>query len=91
MGKTNLTEGALDKMMVAFRCPTELRYKVVAKFGKGGSDAKDTDAFIACCMAATSDVQLTKEMLDAILEEEANAYKERMRKRLLRDMKKGRV
>ena len=91
MGRTNLTEGALDKVVIAFRCPTELKYKVLAKFGAGRKDDNYTDAFLKCIDSATSDVKLTKELLDAILEEEAEAYKERMRKRLLRDMKKGTV
>ena len=87
MGR-NLTEGALDKVVIALRCPTELKYKVLAKFG-AGIQGSVTDAFIKCAEAATADVKLTKEMLDAILEEEAAAYKERMRKRLLRDIKIG--
>ncbi len=91
MGRRNLTEGALDKSLVSFRCPTELKYKVYVKFGKGGAETSDTDAFIACCEAATKDVKLTKEILDIILEEQAEAFKERMRKRLLRDMKNGKA
>lgn len=91
MGRQNLTEGAIDKVLVSFRCPLELKYKVYLKFGKGGTDSIDTQAFIACCEAATKDVKLTKEILDVILEEQAEAFKERMRKRLLRDMKNGKA
>lgn len=91
MGKKNLTEGALDKVVIAFRCPTELKYKVLAKFGAGRKDDNYTEAFLKCVQAATADVKLTKELLDAILEEEAEAYKERMRKRILRDVKRGKA
>lgn len=91
MASRNLTEGAVDKVMVAFRCPRELKYKVLLRFGKKVSDECTTEAFIAACTAVTEDVKLTKEILDRIVEEQAEAYKERMRKRLDRDIRKGRV
>lgn len=91
MASRNLTEGAIDKVMVAFRCPRELKYKVLLKFGKTVSDECTTDAFIAASKAVTEDVNLTKEVLDRIVEEQAEAYKKRMRKRLDRDIRKGRV
>lgn len=91
MGRQNLTEGALDKVLVSFRCPLELKYKVYMKFGKGGTNSIDTQAFIACCEAATKDVKLNKAAIDVILEEQANAFKERVKKRLLRDMANGKA
>ena len=91
MGRQNLTEGSLDKVLVSFRCPLELKYKVYLKFGDGGAKSNDTDAFIACCAEATKDVKLTKEVLDVILDEQAKAFKERMRKRLLRDIRNGKA
>ena len=87
MGR-NLTEGALDKAAIAFRCPIELKYKMLVKFGKNLDDNL-SDVLIKALETAAGDVQLTKEAVDRILDEEAEAYKKRMRARLLRDQKRG--
>ena len=90
MGTNKLTEGALDKVTIAFRCPVELKYKLLVKFGKNLDDDL-TATMIRAIESVTKDVQLTKEAVDRILDDEAAAYKKRMRARLLRDQKSGRV
>lgn len=83
-----LTEGALDKVQISFRAPLELKYKLLVKFGKNLDD--DITAVMLRAMdAAAGDVRLTKEAVDRILDEEAEAYKKRMRARLLRNQNKG--
>ena len=82
------TEGALDKVTIAFRCPLELKYKLLVKFGNN-LDEDMTSIMIRAVDALTKDVQLTKEAVDRILDDEAEAYKKRMRVRLLRKTKNG--
>ena len=82
------TEGALDKVTIAFRCPLELKYKLLVKFGKN-LDEDMTSIMIRAVDALTKDVQLTKDAVDRILDDEAEAYKKRMRARLLRKTKNG--
>ena len=89
MASRNLTEGALNKVQVSFRIDRTLKYKVLAKFGKPGLTVRD--AMEACCEYANTGVALTKDMLDKIVAEEAEAYKKRMHNRLQRDIRKGYV
>lgn len=87
MSSRNLTEGSLDKTTIAFRCPLPIKYKLLARFGGKGDMTK---TMIAACEFATRGVELNKELIDRLCEEQAQAYKERMRARLERDMKKYR-
>lgn len=81
-----LNEDALDSVMITFRCPLELKYRVLSKFG--GDKRNDSAAFTAAFEDAAKDVVLSEAALDRILEVQVEAYKERMRRRLLKKGKR---
>ena len=84
-----LSEGATDKCLVALRCLRELKYKVIQKFGGGGKSI--SDAFLEASQFATQDVVLSKAAYDAIAREIAEAYQERLKRRVIRDIRNGKA
>lgn len=88
MAQKKLSEGALDKCLISFRAPTELKYKILQAFGNGG-ERNLSDALLAACEYATRGVKLDDGSLKKVLDEQVEAYRTRLMNRVKRDLPNG--
>jgi len=79
MASKNLTEGSLEKALVAIRIDVSLKRKVMKKYGGNGKSV--SEAFRAMIEDAVSDVQMGRKDMVAVEEEVKSNYCKRMDKR----------